>query len=150
MDRERTKVLKKMVGANLRLARLRQSLTQEQAADLMGISSEVYGRMERGGIFPRVNRLIVFCQRLGVSADEILGLATAEQPIAPLPPPRKSEWLRVTERLMSLGPKLTQAQRQAARRHISNFYRVLLTFVEPEAPPTEKPAENKRPPSRES
>jgi transcriptional regulator with XRE-family HTH domain len=145
MDRELVKTLRRIVGANLRNARLRQGLTQEQAAELIGMSCEVYGRMERGGIFPRVARLIEICQKLGVSADQLLGLSVSERPLPTVEVRlRRDEWFIVTHRLRSLGPKLTPSQRQAARRHISDFCRVLQGFVEPKTASVLKQQKSKR------
>jgi transcriptional regulator with XRE-family HTH domain len=134
MDSERTKALKKTLGANIRLARLRQGLTQEHAAELIGISPEVYGRLERGGIYPRVVRLLVICEKFGVSADQLLGLSAMERPLPTVEvAPRQDEWFMVIHRFMTVVPKLTQGQRLAARRHLADFHRVLLSFVDPGA-----------------
>ncbi|HLL01789.1 MAG TPA: helix-turn-helix transcriptional regulator [Myxococcaceae bacterium] len=136
MDRERVKGLKKKLGANIKLARLRRGLTQEDAAERIGISTEVYGRLERGGIFPRVVRLTDICEQFGVSADQLLELAPAE-PLLPMVevPPKQDDWFLVMHRIMLLAPRLTQIQRLAARRQMSEFYRMLLTFVDPGAQP---------------
>jgi transcriptional regulator with XRE-family HTH domain len=147
MDRERAKALKKMLGANIRLARLRQGLTQEAAAELIGISTEVYGRLERGGIYPRVVRLMDICEHFKVSADQLLGLAAMERSLPTVEvAPRQDEWFMVIHRFMSVLPKLTQAQRLAARRHLADFHRVLLAFVDPGAKVVVKKRKNKSPP----
>jgi transcriptional regulator with XRE-family HTH domain len=134
MDSERAKALKKTLGGNIRLARLRQGLTQEQTAELIGMSPEVYGRMERGGIYPRVETLMVICEQLGASADQLLGLSEPDRtiPTTEIAPPR-DDWFVVLHRLTSLLPRLTQYQRAVARRQVVGFYRVLHAFVEPEA-----------------
>lgn len=148
MDRERAKALKKMLGANIRLARLRQGLTQEAAAELIGISTEVYGRLERGGIYPRVVRLMDICEHFRVTADQLLGLAEMERSIPTVVEvaARQDEWFMVIHRFLSIVPKLTPAQRLAARRHLADFHRVLLAFVDPEAKVVVKKRKNKSPP----
>ena len=147
MDRERAKALKKMLGANIRLARLRQGFTQEHAAELVGISTEVYGRLERGGIYPRVVRLMDICEHFRVTADQLLGLAEMERSIPTVVEvaARQDEWFMVIHRFLSIVPKLTPAQRLAARRHLADFHRVLLAFVDPEAKVVVKKRKNKRP-----
>jgi len=136
MDREQVKALKKKLGANIKLARLRRGLTQEDAAERIGISTEVYGRLERGGIFPRVVRLTDICEQFGVSADQLLGLAPAEPLLPTVEVPRKQDdWFLVMHRIMMLGPRMTQIQRLAARRQMAELYRMLLSFVDPGAKP---------------
>lgn len=136
MERERVMALKKKLGANIKLARLRRGLTQEDAAERIGISTEVYGRLERGGIFPRVVRLTDICEQFGVSADQLLELGPAEPLLPTVEVPRKQDdWFLVMHRIMMLGPKMTQLQRLAARRQMAELYRMLLTFVDPGAKP---------------
>jgi transcriptional regulator with XRE-family HTH domain len=145
MDRERVKALKKSLGTNIKLARLRRGLTQEDAAERICISTEVYGRLERGGIFPRVVRLTDICEQLGVSADQLLGLAPAER-LLPTPevPRKQDDWFVVMHRIMMLAPKLSPLQRLAARRQMSEFYRTLLSFVDPEAKPVARLRKRKK------
>lgn len=133
MDRERIKALKKRLGANIRLARLRRGLTQEQAAELIGISTEVYGRLERGGIFPRVVKLTELCEHLKVSADELLELGRPESPAPDAEHGRwQTDWFTLTHRIVELVPRLSMRQRVAARRQLAELYLLLQAIVEPE------------------
>jgi len=75
MDEQHEAQLRKTIGANARAARQREELTQEQVAERLEISPEVYGRIERGLIFPRVPTLVDLCRVLRKPSDEILGLA---------------------------------------------------------------------------
>jgi transcriptional regulator with XRE-family HTH domain len=129
MDSEPVKELRKTLGGNIRKARKRLGITQEQLAELLEMSPEVYGRMERGLIFPRVERLVDICGKLGVSADQLLGLALTDA--APGVSARQDEWLTVMHRFTPVLPRLTQFQRQAVRRHMTDFQRLLVTFLEP-------------------
>lgn len=129
MDSERVKVLKKTLGANIRKARTRLGITQEQMAEMLDMSPEVYGRMERGLIFPRVERLVDICAKLGESADQLLGLSLSE--VAPALAVGQEEWFTVMHRFTPVLPRLTQFQRQAVRRHMADFQRLLVTFLEP-------------------
>jgi transcriptional regulator with XRE-family HTH domain len=133
MDREQVKALKKRLGANIRLARLRRGLTQEEAAELIGISTEVYGRLERGGIFPRVVRLTELCEHLKASADELLELSPPEKLSLGTEYSRwQNDWFTITHRIVELVPRLSKRQRVAARRQLSELYLLLQAFVDPD------------------
>jgi transcriptional regulator with XRE-family HTH domain len=53
---------------------MRAGLTQEDVAERIGMASEVYGRMERGQMLPRVENLRRMCIVLNVAPHELLGL----------------------------------------------------------------------------
>jgi transcriptional regulator with XRE-family HTH domain len=61
------------LGANIRQARCRQDLTQAQMAELIGMSVEMYGRMERGGLLPSMEMFVKLCRALGVQAGQLVG-----------------------------------------------------------------------------
>jgi len=130
MNTDRVKALRKTLGANIRKARTRLAITQEQMAELLEMSPEVYGRMERGLIFPRVERLVDICEKLGVSSDQLLGLSLLE--VATAAAARQDEWLTVLHRFTPVMPRLTQFQRQAVRRHMTDFQRLLVSLLEPQ------------------
>jgi transcriptional regulator with XRE-family HTH domain len=69
------KKLAKIIGQAARTARERAQLTQADVADKVDLVTEVYGRIERGGMVPSVPSLVRICRALRVSADELLGLA---------------------------------------------------------------------------
>jgi transcriptional regulator with XRE-family HTH domain len=66
---------RKMLGANLRKARSRQGLTQDQVAASIDIPTEVYGRIEQGSMVPRLELLVTLCRRLGATPDQLLGFS---------------------------------------------------------------------------
>jgi len=68
------------IGAAAREARKRAKLTQEDVAERLGISPEVYGRMERGITTPSVPTLKKICQALGVTASSLLMVETLKPP----------------------------------------------------------------------
>lgn len=68
------KPLSSILGAAVRTARVRAGLTQEDVAERIGMASEVYGRMERGQMLPRVENLRRLCLVLNVPPHELLGL----------------------------------------------------------------------------
>ena len=67
------KKLAELIGASAREARLNLELTQEDAAEFIGVSAEFYARIERGNALPSVPTLARICSSLGVSADVLLG-----------------------------------------------------------------------------
>jgi transcriptional regulator with XRE-family HTH domain len=69
------KKLAKTIGEAARAARQRAQLTQADVAEMVDLVTEVYGRIERGGMVPSVPTLVRICRALRISADELLGLA---------------------------------------------------------------------------
>lgn len=65
--------LAKAIGAAARVARTRLGLSQADAAERAGISSEFYARIERGGTLPSTPTLVAMADALQVSADVLLG-----------------------------------------------------------------------------
>lgn len=70
MDKE----LAQSIGAAAREARKVLELTQEDAAERIGVSAEFYARIERGNALPSVPTFARIATALGVSADTLLGL----------------------------------------------------------------------------
>lgn len=73
------KDLAETIGAAARAARTALKLTQEDAAERVGISAEFYARIERGNALPSVPTLARISTALGVSADTLLGRAVIRQ-----------------------------------------------------------------------
>lgn len=69
MDKE----LAESIGTAARSARTSLKLTQEDAAERVGVSAEFYARIERGNALPSVPTLARISTSLGVSADSLLG-----------------------------------------------------------------------------
>jgi len=63
---------KRKLGRNIRQARCRLGLTQEQMAERIDMAPEVYGRMERGHLVPRLERFVALCRALGESPDRLI------------------------------------------------------------------------------
>src|SRR4051812_8127723 len=66
--------LAQALGAVARAAREREGLTQEDVAVQVDLVTQVYGRLERGGMLPSIETLRKLALGLRVSADELLGL----------------------------------------------------------------------------
>jgi transcriptional regulator with XRE-family HTH domain len=76
------------VGRAARDARLKLGLTQADVAERVGITGEVYGRVERGEMMPSTPKLKLICGVLRVPADRLIGLVTTRaEPGSPATPP---------------------------------------------------------------
>jgi transcriptional regulator with XRE-family HTH domain len=112
--------LRRIIGASARAARLRLELTQEDVAERLGTSSEVYGRLERGSMAPSVNSLRRLCLALNLSSDLALGLVGNESSVEPLAPPPKSQqpgcrhYQRLIRRARLLSPQSLRVMAQLA------------------------------------
>jgi transcriptional regulator with XRE-family HTH domain len=109
--------LRHTIGANARKARLRLELTQEDVAERLGLSTEVYGRLERGGMAPSVHTLRKLCLALNLQADVALGISDVAPPGGAEPPPhepkpRSKHLQRILRRARKLTP---QSQRLVAQ-----------------------------------
>ena len=62
-----------MWNETLKYLRNKQSLTQADIADKLGISQTTYGRYETGDIEPGLGSIILLADFYGVSTDYILG-----------------------------------------------------------------------------
>lgn len=67
--------LSKRIGRSVRQARAARGLTQQEAAERIGISVEFFARIERGGTLPSVPTLVRIADQLVVDADFLLGRA---------------------------------------------------------------------------
>lgn len=61
-----------IIGSNARAARLALRLTQKQVANRVGVSSEFYGRIDRGHAMPSVPTLAQMADALETSVDALL------------------------------------------------------------------------------
>lgn len=59
---------------NIYYHRMKNNLTQQEMAKILGISVRTLSRLERGNQTVRIHSRMVldFCDRLGISADELL------------------------------------------------------------------------------
>lgn len=71
------------IGRTAREARLKLGWTQADVAERIGLTVEVYGRLERGQMLPSTPTLIGLRSALGVAADVLLGLTPAQATTAP-------------------------------------------------------------------
>lgn len=64
-------MIDKRIGKRIKECRERLGLTQEQFSEKTGLSVNYISTVERGGSFPRYEKLITIINGLGVSADAI-------------------------------------------------------------------------------
>ncbi len=109
MDKE----LAASIGTAARAARSALKLTQEDAAERIGVSAEFYARIERGNALPSVPTLARLCTALGVDADVLIGRVdtdgsqlsqSSSPPGVPAPPPDAPELRRLAKRLRDASP----------------------------------------------
>lgn len=60
------------IGERLRLQRKKLGLTQEQAAELLGISTTYYGEIERGNRKISVQRVLMVYEKMGLEPTYLL------------------------------------------------------------------------------
>ena len=66
--------MKDKFNENLREARLKKKLTQQQVADMLGIAKSTYCQYETGVSEPNVLRLKELAKVLETTGDELLGI----------------------------------------------------------------------------
>ncbi|WP_428268647.1 helix-turn-helix domain-containing protein [Haliangium sp.] len=72
------KALAQSIGQAARAARISLQLTQEDAAERIGVSVEFYSRIERGAALPSLQTFVRMSYVLDVSSDVMIGRRTAE------------------------------------------------------------------------
>jgi transcriptional regulator with XRE-family HTH domain len=106
MDKE----LAKSIGAAARRARKALELTQEDAAERIGVSVEFYARIERGNSLPSVPTFVRIASALGVSADTLIGRDQPEIAVSawqPASQPTESPEIRRVVRLLRRASSAT-------------------------------------------
>jgi transcriptional regulator with XRE-family HTH domain len=68
-----SRALKEAIGRGVHQARMALKLTQEDAAERIGVSPEFYSRIERGAMMPSLRTLARMVWALDASADVLLG-----------------------------------------------------------------------------
>lgn len=103
--------LAKRIGQNTRAARQAQGLTQADAAERVGVSSEFYGRLERGTSMPSVPTLVRLAEGLATTPDVLLGFAAAPAAAKKATPPRGGRDRVLDRRLRRASPAALQLVR---------------------------------------
>lgn len=101
------------LGKVARAAREKAGLTQLEAAERVGVATEVYGRMERGLLLPSVPTLLRVCRALGVDANTLLGFSFTKAPVWLAQPPVKDSDPPAVRRLLRTLRRLRPRQLHA-------------------------------------
>lgn len=64
---------------NLRNARQRKGMSQQDVADKVGVAKSTYSMWETGNREPNLMKIIALTKVLGVTGDELLGLTPPEE-----------------------------------------------------------------------
>ncbi|HEX8436842.1 helix-turn-helix transcriptional regulator [Archangium sp.] len=132
VDRARLK-LARHLGEGARAARKGAELTQADVAERIGVATEVYGRMERGGLLPRLPTFRRLCRVLGVDANVLLGLTTSATDPGLDPPERLPEEPLAVRRLVRLMRAMNGRQLVALAR-VAQVLVDAGTHASPDAP----------------
>lgn len=135
MDKELTEDLKEVVGPNIRKARRRLGLSQARLAEMVEMSTEVLGRMERKKVLPRLERLVLLCKILGVTPDQMLGFSTgAGAPRAARTSPAYDEMMTVLRHFFTqMESSLAEDERKELMQTFSHLQR-LITLLKKKRP----------------
>ncbi len=72
MVRPEDRQLAQTIGARARSIRVARGATQEEVAEWVALSSQVYARLERGQLLPRLSTLFRLAAALGTTAAALL------------------------------------------------------------------------------
>lgn len=62
------------IGENLKKQRKLKELTQEQLADILGVSFQAVSKWERGEAYPDIEMLPTIAEYFGITTDELMGM----------------------------------------------------------------------------
>lgn len=109
-DRVDIACLRSAIGAGASRARKRLGFTQEDAAELLGVTFEFYARIDRGNGMPSLMMLRTIGERLHVRVDELLGVIPFDEESSPGVAKRED-----TIRLHRLRPEMRRLLRLLRR-----------------------------------
>lgn len=102
------------IGRAAREARLKRGWTQADVAERVGLTVEVYGRLERGQMLPSTPTLIGLRNALELTCDALVGLVPEQA--TPASPGARDEPPRETRRLVRLVRTLDRLQLSIFRK----------------------------------
>ena len=77
------------IGETIQRLRTKRRLSQEQLAELVGVSRQAVSKWELGDAAPEVDKLRALAREFGVTVDELLSEEAPREP-EQAPPPRHS------------------------------------------------------------
>ncbi|ADO68772.1 helix-turn-helix domain-containing protein [Stigmatella aurantiaca] len=115
---------RRTLGRNIRQARHRLGLTQEQMAERINMTPEVYGRMERGNLVPRLERFVVICRVLGETPNRLISSrepATADEETSEAPDPAE---VPIEDLQRRLGANMREARKRLGLTQVEMAERI--------------------------
>jgi transcriptional regulator with XRE-family HTH domain len=145
MDKELTEALKKVIGPNILKARKRLGLSQARLAEMVEMSTEVLGRMERQQVLPRLERLVLLCRILGVSPDQMLGFSSGAgtPPVVPTSPAYDEMMTVMRHFFLQMEARLTEEERRELMQTFSHLQR-LITLMKKKEPAAGQPRRSRK------
>lgn len=118
------------IGENLKKQRKLRELTQEQLADILGVSFQAVSKWERGEVYPDIELLPTIAEYFGITTDELMGMKEIRDS-------SKADKILETVRENSRAGKIEENLKileEAVKRFPNNFkllaeYASNLTFV---------------------
>lgn len=128
MDKDLTETFREVLGPNIREARERLGLSQARLAELVEMSPEVMGRMERKKVLPRLGRFVLLCKILGMRPDQMLGFSSGPSaPVTSKTSPAYDEMMTVMRHFfMQLESRLTEEERKELMQTFSHLQRFII------------------------
>lgn len=117
---------KRALGRNIRQARCRLGLTQGQMAELIDMAPEVYGRMERGNLVPRLERFVAICRVLGETPERLVALADLHGEDEPLPSRAEGPGIEALKR--KLGANMRESRKKMGLTQAEMAVRVQMSL----------------------
>jgi len=108
--RGRLQILSSIIGGNIRRERKRRGFTIERMASVLGLTPSYLGLLERGARCPSLNQLVIICNALGFTTDELLtqrGKAHSKTEKVSLADPANADLRGTQEAVLTLMPLLT-------------------------------------------
>ncbi len=114
-----------LLGANLRRIRRARGLTQEELAEISGLSNRYIGRIERGDANPTLDVMMRLAASVNVGLSELLSPITTPDRAGtssdPPDPDAELDTLRLSEKVAVYVSKIDEKDRRRLFRILSAF-----------------------------
>ena len=99
-------------GSNLRKLRIERNLTQENLADLLGVSFQTISKWERGDVYPDIATLPDIAKFFAISTDDLLGVdATSSE----------EKIIKIIETIDGIKTEASKEKTELIQKAISEF-----------------------------
>ncbi len=111
-------------GENVKKLRKEHEMTQEELANVLGVSFQAVSKWERGETFPDITMLPVIANYFNVSTDDLLGVDKVKRE------EKINEYLDLCERMRFKDKPLLFSKFQEAIKEFPSDYRLLIRYLE--------------------